>query len=102
MPKDKSLPRPSEFQFCCGTSCDAQANMDYVKQLEAELIDLQDRNDHVVNLNRTLLEKTVELEDEVVEQQMTIKSRDRALRIVNSKIKRMSCTWTPPKPNGVL
>lgn len=25
------------IQFCCGTSCDAQANLAYVKELEMEL-----------------------------------------------------------------
>ena len=25
------------IQFCCGTSCDAQANLAYVKDLESEL-----------------------------------------------------------------
>lgn len=45
------------IQFCCGTSCDAQANLEYVKDLEA---------------------RNVELE-------MELKARDRALRILTHK-----------------
>ncbi|NQY57755.1 MAG: hypothetical protein HRT86_14970 [Ilumatobacteraceae bacterium] len=76
--------------------------MDYVKQLEAKLIDLEDRNLHLVSINthvtdkndnllteRDLLRKGIEtltgklqLTKEIVtEMAMTIKARDRALRL---------------------
>jgi peptidoglycan hydrolase CwlO-like protein len=107
MSKDSptSIPRPHEFQFCCGTTCDAAANLEYVKQLELSVLDLEERNLHLVrsichaNDKNTDLHEQMDLRAkalealakdlnianaEMVELQMTLKARDRALRILRS------------------
>ena len=104
------LIKPSEFQFCCGTSCNAKANMEYVKRLEAELLELEDRNSHLVTSicsNTDKLQQAQlfndelateievvqrinkDLEGKAIEDEMTIKSRDRALRIATSTIRNL-------------
>jgi septal ring factor EnvC (AmiA/AmiB activator) len=123
MSKDSpnTVPRPHELQFCCGTSCDAQANLAYVKQLEAEHIDLEDRNLHLVKSICHANDRNTNLQDEIVllkrgieaivdeliethakctERGMTIKARDRALRMLQGEQRGRDRTMIHPDHMG--
>lgn len=56
------------IQFCCGTSCDAQANLEYVRELEQDRHQLRD---DLATAARTirLLHRKVERRDKLLDEQ---------------------------------